>query len=82
MDGRFLVLGSVLLGASLGVHAAGWSQSLWAWGIPFALILLFLALVGQGPGGAAAAYMAAANTEGRPSERPARGGAAGHPSSR
>jgi len=82
VDGRFLVLGFVLLGASLGVHGAGWSRSLWAWGVPFALILLFLALVGKGPGGAVAAYMAAANTEGRPSERPSLGGAAHHPSSR
>lgn len=70
VDGRFLFLGAALLVASLGVHAAGYSNSLWAWGIPFAAMLLFLGLVGQGPGAGLAHYYSEMNTEGHPSEAP------------
>ena len=49
MDRRFLFLGLLLLAASGAVHGAGWSRSLWAWGIPFALMLLFLGIVGRDP---------------------------------
>lgn len=51
MDGRYLVLGLTLLLASVGAHALNWSQSVWVWGIPFALILLFLAALGESPTG-------------------------------
>lgn len=68
MDGRFILLGAGLLVASFGVHAAGYSNSLWAWGIPFALMLLFLGLVGQGPGAGLSHFYSEMNTEGRPSE--------------
>jgi len=49
MDGRFLLLGLLLLAATLGARALGWSQTLWVWAIPFVLILLFLAAIGESP---------------------------------
>jgi len=49
MDGRYLVLGLALLLASLAVYGLGWSRSLWAWGLPFALMLLFLSAIGESP---------------------------------
>jgi hypothetical protein len=76
MDGRFLALGVGLVAASGGVYWAGWSHSSWVWGIPFAVILLFLGLVGQSPGAEASHYFASMNVEGRPSERKRE--AAGH----
>ncbi len=69
VDERLLLAGAVLAAASFGVHWAGWSASLWAWGIPFALILLFLGVVGEAPGAHTAHLLATANTEGHPSER-------------
>jgi hypothetical protein len=49
MDERYLLAGVGLLFLSMGVYGAGFSHSLWAWGIPFAFMLLFLGLLGSSP---------------------------------
>lgn len=49
VDGRFFVAGIVLAALCFGVNAVGYSRSLWAWGIPFAIMLLFLGVVGESP---------------------------------
>jgi len=49
VDGRYFLAGIALAILCLGVHAAGLSASLWPWGIPFAIMLLFLGVVGQSP---------------------------------
>ena len=72
MDGRFLVLGTLLLaGSAAGSYADG-ARSPWVWAAPFALVVLFLAAVGKGPGAMARDLQPVPNTDGRPSEVRAR----------
>lgn len=49
VDGRFFVAGIALTALCFGVNGAGYSRSLWAWGLPFAIMLLFLGVVGKSP---------------------------------
>lgn len=49
MDGRYLVAAVVLVAAAAAWQALLHTHSSFAWSLPFAVILLFLAAVGDSP---------------------------------
>ena len=53
MDGRYLLGAILLFGLGVGLDAAKWTHNAGAWSVPFVVILLFLAFIGDSPAGQA-----------------------------
>lgn len=49
MDGRYLLAAILLFALGVGLDAVKWTGNAGAWSVPFVVILLFLAFIGDSP---------------------------------